>query len=324
MKVEFRISKQDILSKITPEEIFSAFIENPKPSRVYNVPWRIDQKKSLTFFYSPSNELMFYDQAYKEGGDCITFYSKIFNVDRKQALLDIYNNFKLKDISIINQKTISKRENQEKIENKLSWKYSEKNSKKYNDAINYFKSFGISEKTLEFFNVKPIDLYCINDTIIRPEVFSVVYEYEQNKYKIYTPLSSDKTYKFVDGIKGEYYQGYNKLPENGNLVFITSSYKDVMILYELGFNSIAPKSEVVKIDEKIIDDLKNRFDNVVLFYDNDKAGLMSSEKLKNQYGINYITTTEEKDPSDYARKYSKENLYKYIICKLNELNIKYE
>lgn len=324
MKVDFRISKKDILSKITPEEIFSTFIDNPRPSRVYKVPWRIDEKESLTFFYSPNNELMFYDQAYKEGGDCVTFYSKIFNVNRKQALIEIYNKFKLRDIKKIDYSKIVKEYKPKSIESKLSWKYSSADSKKYEDAINYFKSFGISKETLDFFGVKPIDFYCIDDIMIRPENFSVVYEYEDNKCKIYTPLSSNKKYKFLDGIKGEYYQGYNKLPKNGNIVFITSSYKDVMVLYELGFPAIAPKSEVVKIDDQIINELKTRFENVILFYDNDDAGLKAAEKLKNKYNINYIVTVKEKDPSDYARKYSKENLYKYIICKLNELNIKYE
>lgn len=321
MKVDFKISKKDILDKIRPEEIFSAFIDNPRPSKVYKVPWRTDEKESLTFFYSPSNELMFYDQAYKEGGDCITFYSKIFNVDRKQALIEIYNKFKLRDIKKIDYSKIIKEYKPKSIESKLSWKYSSADSKKYEDAINYFKSFGISKETLDFFGVKPIDFYCIDDVMIRPENFSVVYEYEDNKCKIYTPLSSNKKYKFLDGIKGEYYQGYNKLPENGNIVFITSSYKDVMILYELGFPAIAPKSEVVKIDDQIINELKTRFENIILFYDNDDAGLKAAEKLKNKYNINYIVTTKEKDPSDFSRKYSKEKLYEYIISKLSSYNI---
>lgn len=320
MKVDFKISKKDILDKIRPEEIFSAFINNPRPSRVYKVPWRTDEKESLTFFYSPSNELMFYDQAYKEGGDCITFYSKIFNVNRKQALIEIYNKFKLRDIKKIDYSKIVEEYKPKSIESKLSWKYSSTDSKKYEDAINYFKSFGISKETLDFFGVKPIDFYCIDDVMIRPENFSVVYEYEDNKCKIYTPLSSNKKYKFLDGIKGEYYQGYNKLPENGNIVFITSSYKDVMVLYELGFPAIAPKSEVVKINDQIINELKTRFENVILFYDNDDAGLKAAEKLKNKYNINYIVTVKEKDPSDFSRKYSKEKLYEYIISKLNNYN----
>jgi hypothetical protein len=320
MKVDFKISKKDILDKIRPEEIFSAFINNPRPSRVYKVPWRTDEKESLTFFYSPSNELMFYDQAYKEGGDCITFYSKIFNVNRKQALIEIYNKFKLRDIKKIDYSKIVEEYKPKSIESKLSWKYSSTDSKKYEDAINYFKSFGISKETLDFFGVKPIDFYCIDDVMIRPENFSVVYEYEDNKCKIYTPLSSNKKYKFLDGIKGEYYQGYNKLPENGNIVFITSSYKDVMVLYELGFPAIAPKSEVVKINDQIINELKTRFENVILFYDNDDAGLKAAEKLKNKYNINYIVTVKEKDPSDFSRKYSKEKLYEYIISKLSNYN----
>lgn len=321
MKVDFKISKKDILDKIRPEEIFSAFIDNPRPSKVYKVPWRTDEKESLTFFYSPSNELMFYDQAYKEGGDCITFYSKIFNVDRKQALIEIYNNFKLRDINKIDYSKTVKEYKPKSIESKLSWKYSSTDSKKYEDAINYFKSFGISKETLDFFGVKPIDFYCIDDVMIRPENFSVVYEYEDNKCKIYTPLSSNKKYKFLDGIKGEYYQGYNKLPENGNIVFITSSYKDVMVLYELKFPAIAPKSEVIKIDDQIINELKTRFENVILFYDNDDAGLKAAEKLKNKYNINYIVTDKEKDPSDFSRKYSKEKLYEYIISELSNYNI---
>lgn len=312
MKIDFKISKKDILNKIRPEEIFSTFVRNPAPSKVYKVPWRTDNKESLTFFYADNNEMMYFDQAYKECGDCISFYSKIYNISRKQAMIEIYNNYRLRDIKDIDYKSIKKEDKPKGIEGKLSWKYSEPDSKKYLDAIEYFESFGISKKTLDYFNVKPIDFYCIDDIMIKPDNFSVVYEYEGNRCKIYTPLSPNKKYKFLDGIKGEYYQGYNKLPQTGDLVFITSSYKDVMVLYELGYYAIAPKSEVVKINEDIINDLKSRFENVILFYDNDDAGLHAAEKLKKKYNINYITTNSEKDPSDFSRKYSIKKLGDYI------------
>lgn len=74
-------------------------------------------------------------------------------------------------------------------------------------------------------------------------------------------------------------QGAHKLPKSGEYVVITKSMKDVMTLYELGIPAIAPISENCYLTEAQHNKLISRFKKVILFYDNDMAGISNSNKI---------------------------------------------
>jgi DNA primase len=55
------------------------------------------------------------------------------------------------------------------------------------------------------------------------------------------------------------------------LIFITGGEKDVMTLAAMGFNAISLNSETASLDKNIADEL-NRFDKIIILYDNDQTG----------------------------------------------------
>lgn len=73
------------------------------------------------------------------------------------------------------------------------------------------------------------------------------------------------------------------LPKSGDAIVITKSLKDIMVLYELGIPAIAPISENCYLTEAQHNKLVKRFDKVVLFYDNDRAGITNLNKFRKQY-----------------------------------------
>ena len=86
----------------------------------------------------------------------------------------------------------------------------------------------------------------------------------------------------------------------------------------LDIDSIAFGSESVTISKVSADYLYTRFDNIILFYDNDEAGLINMERIAKLTGIPYISLPvelEAKDPSDLYRDYGKE-VFKEEINKL--------
>lgn len=90
--------------------------------------------------------------------------------------------------------------------------------------------------------------------------------------------------------------------------------KDVMVLRELGYNAIAFNSEGIptrgengQFVAEVIEHLKTRFEQVVLFLDNDEPGKKHSSKVGNHYRLKsiLIPDNEPKDISDYLSKYGR-------------------
>ena len=99
--------------------------------------------------------------------------------------------------------------------------------------------------------------------------------------------------------------------------------KDVLLLSELGYPAVAPHGERVKIIDEI-ENLKKRFKNIILLFDNDEPGIEGAKILSDKYDIPmvYINPTEKaKDLSDYYRinSYSKTaQLVENLLCQKSE------
>ena len=181
--------------------------------------------------------------------------------------------------------------------------------KDYSDKdLLYWKQFGIDLEILEYFDVHSISHYFINGLSfeIKKNELGFAYYEQPYKYKIYLP-SRNKGEKFWSNTGG-IVQGYNKLPDRGEVCLITSSKKDIMTLYKLGVTSVAPSSENSRISLDIIQDLKDRFNNLIIYYNNDEPGIKASIDHSKLYECDYICNpiNEPKDPSDYYKKYGLE------------------
>ena len=78
-----------------------------------------------------------------------------------------------------------------------------------------------------------------------------------------------------------------------------------MVLYELGFNAIAPQSETPNFDEALLKDLKKRFKRIIVWYDNDDPGVRNSTLLTEKIDAEYFNIPKNmpKDPSDFLLDY---------------------
>lgn len=87
-----------------------------------------------------------------------------------------------------------------------------------------------------------------------------------------------------------------------------------MVLRQHGFPAICFNGEAYgstkgsdsgRVVGSIIDILRKRFKRVLLFLDNDEAGIVASSKLGRNYNVQFITlkTPKCKDISDYQKRY---------------------
>jgi len=131
-----------------------------------------------------------------------------------------------------------------------------------------------------------------------------------NKFKIYRPLSPNKKNKWRTNTRLNDIQGWYQLPYQGNLLIITKSLKDVMVLRKLGYYAIAPGSESASLPQDMVNQLKNRYENIVILFDYDDGGMNGASKLNRKHGFKKIFIPYEykeiynaKDVSDFYKEF---------------------
>ena len=188
-------------------------------------------------------------------------------------------------------------------------------------------------KASKKYEITPISHFWLNTSRINNKMFVVndlgfSYDYFYHKgillRKIYLP--SKRGSKFFTNCNTLITQGYNQLPLKGDLLFITSSLKDVIILNTIGFEAVAPSNENIFIPKYVFENLKKRFKKIILFYDNDfiknqNWGKLFAQKHSKKYNIPYILLPDntEKDPSDFSKHYGKAELLSIIKIRLNDI-----
>lgn len=186
------------------------------------------------------------------------------------------------------------------------------------DKLFWKDRYNISSKELNKYKIFPLSGFWLNDyyNICNDICYGYYFGKLEDKemWKIYQPFK-DKKFKWLNNVHKSVLQGDNQLKQIGVDLYITSSLKDVIVLDKLGYNAIAPSSETAIIDENKIIDYKNRFNNLILFYDNDEPGIIASNKHKKLYNCNEFMIPIEynvKDPSDFVEVYGYDKLKEII------------
>jgi 5S rRNA maturation endonuclease (ribonuclease M5) len=68
-----------------------------------------------------------------------------------------------------------------------------------------------------------------------------------------------------------------------------------------GIESISPDSENSVIPENFMRPLLDKYQKIIVLFDNDEPGLKSADKYKKKYGFNYVNLDMSKDLSDSVR-----------------------
>ncbi len=298
------LSLEGILDKTTEYDIYRYYIGNSfKIGKIMSSPFRKDKNPSFGIFKSSkTSSLLYKDLATGSNGNCIKFIQELFNISYREAIIKIISDI-INTTLTISTKGIDIKEDYESTKTIISIK--KKNFTKIDD--DYWNQFCLFRDDLRHFNVFPIQIYWLNE-IVQPWAYKYEnpgYAYQvYNKYKLYFPLALKK-YKWISNCSSYDIQGLEQLDDYGDLLIITKALKDVMVLYKLGYKAIAPNGENHSIPKDIINNLINRFDRIVIFYDNDEAGINGANKIASKYNLKTISIPSEypKDISDYIKQY---------------------
>ena len=311
------ISIDDVRRITTDYEVVNKYLGiRVVPSNINSI-LREDKNPSLCIFpYKDS--LFFKDFGTNQSGNIYQLLSLYWNIPLNQVYRKIYNDFtsaNYKSCCCKNKisKTIIKKKSNINIKVKIrDWKPWD---------IEYWSSYGISKEWLNYCDIFPISyIFLIHQNgeqiVISADKYAYVYiERKDNKVslKIYQPYSTN--FKWMSKHDASVWDLWTKIPEKGDKLIITSSRKDALCLWaNTGIPSLSLQGEGYIPKEKVINQLKERYNKIYVFYDNDfknkvnngrNYGRILAEKFNLQQ-IEIPTEYKSKDPSDLYKNWGKE------------------
>jgi hypothetical protein len=315
------LTREFILSKITEEDIFTKYLCPVDMKHKVCSPLRTDRTPTCDFMYGRNGSLLFVDRSGHFFGDCFEVVKYRFNCGFFQALQQIAKDFNLfendttnniRKPNSLNNEGTHKRQKEKSVIQVKRQLWTQKD-------VEYWKSFDLNSKILKKYEVASCQIVWLNSEILytyNEKDPAYVYHYGNGEYKIYFPFRE----KFRFLMNTVAVQGLTQLPEKGTHLIITKSLKDVMCLKMAGYDAVAPQSEGYFLEPEILNDLKTRFTNILIYFDNDRPGLINAEKFSKEYNLKYITNSLNlpKDFSDFVKYYGLEKGKELITTLVNE------
>ena len=304
---EPKVTREFLLSNNNEETYMSYYLGIPVCTGLF-----------CSFFRGKSGRLYFKDFA---TGECLAFENvvmKLYNCSYYEALKIIAKDFGLIKGTNPETKPIIKQERF--INNKQTFIQIEQ--KDFSEKeLKWWLQYGITKSILNKYRVFSCKTVFLNGSVFSqstPKCPSYGYYFGKKEHveqwKIYYPKRTD--YRFIGNISTKTIQGYRQLPKSGKLLVITKSLKDCACLYSMGISAVAPQSETQFISDTILEDLKQRFEKIVLLFDSDLTGVHYTNVLRRKYDflIPCIIPRryEAKDISDFYKKYARKETIEFI------------
>lgn len=323
---EQKITKELLLNKNSEETYMEHYLGIPVKKGLFKSPLRKDSKPTASFFRNKKGDLIFHDFRGDFYGNFISVVMELFQCSYYKALKIIANDF-----GINNYKNYEKHES--KIEySGIIFKETQSTSiiqvekKEFSQKeLDWWDSFGISKTTLSKYKVVSCSSIFLNGQYFTSSSDkSPIFGYYGGKkdgielWRIYMPTK--KTFRFLSNWSSSIIQGSKQLIESGDYCILSKSLKDVMLLHEFNFISCAPNAESITISKSQFDKLNQKFNNIIIFFDNDLAGVQGAHRYKKQFNCKciFIKRKYAKDISDLYKKLSSTQFW-IAIDELNKI-----
>jgi|SRR6187402_211231 len=335
------LTPEEILCRVSEEDIFSIIIKEEiieDKGAFYKAPYRNDEIADC-YFTRYDGHLRFIDFAdYQRAKTCFGLLQRAYNISYREAMELINNHFKLGLGDNLEKTKEVVIENDCVEEEKIVKSFKERvitylpRQFDYKDK-QFWDKYGITKQNLIDDKVVPVEIY--RSTNRKGETFTIrcfdicyaYTDFENNKVKIYRPHAITKEAKWFTNCSQNDVGSLQHLPQEGELLIISKSYKDCRVLRNMGLNSCWFQNEGMIPGTAIIEDLSKRFKKILVWFDNDSAGMTNSriviqyinsihpDKAKNIMLPPRLLTEQIKDPSDFYASKGKEELIKFLTVK---------
>lgn len=324
-----KITKELLLSKNSQETYFEHYLGIPVKNGLFCSPSlvRVGDKNPTCAFYKNKNGVLKYKDFAGPTFDFVGCVMHIFNCTYYSALKIIANDFGFIEAPTL-EKNIRKIDYTGYVLKETEKARIQVEVKDFTEKeLKWWESFGISKPTLDKYKVFSIKSIFLNGNYFNSSTeSSPIYGYYggtdsfgNELWRLYMPTK--RKYRFLSNWPSTKLQGASQLPKQGSHCILIKSMKDVMLLNEFGFTSCATTSENVLITEAQYWKISDRFNsNVLVFFDNDLAGVKGAHKYKKKYKVRciFIKRKYSKDISDLYKKVSS-NVFWGITDELNSI-----
>ena len=325
-----KITKELILSRFSEEQLMEYYLHLPVKKGLFRSPLRRDKQPTCSFYRNKSGTLIFKDFATGQHLNVFDVVQSIFKCNYFESLRIIANDFGIVRDSALRKNPGKINLNPIKIKDKEISKIQIEVQEFTDSELKWWGKYGISKDILKRFAVYSCKHVFLNDQLFaKSQQHCPIFGYYGKKYqglelwRCYFPKRT--SFRFITNWPSKKIQGYDQLPKKGKLLVITKSMKDSMCLYSCGITACAPNSENLFISDKVLEDLKSRFKNIVVLYDNDRPGLYNMAKIRRAHPeLIYISIPKEfgsKDISDFYKDHGRSetlSLIKKFILWLKE------
>lgn len=332
------LNKQEVLKRAGQDEIFEiALGYKPKEYQYVTSPFREDDTHPGAYFEFYQGKLHFIDWAdpMRSHYDCFNAIEKVCKTKNFHQTLTLINKrlklglgtsyHSLKGESHKAPDSV-KKERPPKTPRDIEFKTRMFNSVK--DG-NFWGKYNISRENLLEDNVFPIIWFKVyskklnKKVVIRPS--TPAYAINVNgRIKIYTP-DAKGIGKWVTNCTENDIGSADALPDFGDKLVITKSYKDCRVLRNLGICSVWIQNEGMIPSADVLLPLISRFNEVFVLFDNDSTGLLAGDKIvsfingyfkdksRKVYLPIELLRDNIKDPSDLVDKKDEEDLVEFLM-----------
>lgn len=310
-----------LLGKTSEFDIMRFYLNIDVLPALINSPLRQDRNASVSIF-SPDGVKVFYkDFGTGEHGSIFDLLGRMWNRTFSETITKIWD-----DIDKVKHNRINLNRTRRCVIHKSNSILEVRTRQWFDYDMEYWNSYGISREWLEFGDVYPISHILITrdniTKVIPAEKLAYVYvERKDGKVslKVYQPKS--QRLKWLSKHDSSVWDLWSRLPDRGDTLFITSSRKDALCLWEnTGIPSVSLQGEGYVPKEKVINQLKQRFGRVIIFFDNDydkdeNHGHIYASRLSGMFDLDMVEIPSEyksKDPSDLFKNHGAETFRRVI------------
>lgn len=283
----------NITEKLTGESIKIKSIFNPSDK----IP------SMIIYFDGKTSQYKFKDFSSGYQGDAIRLVELLYNLTRdsaKDKIMFDYENYISKTDFTTSTPVLSA----------TRFKLSDYQIRHWNiNDKNYWTQYNINSKMLESYNIYPIEYYELTkdkgdytmDRIrIQKEYIYGYFKEDGSLYKIYQPKVPAKKFLKIS----DYTQGLEQLQYDKKYLILVASLKDLLCFNLLGINNIeaiAPDAESTVLPKEFVDEIKIKYNKVLVLFDNDPTGKKYMDRYHDEFGFTPIYFENEKDIADSVK-----------------------
>lgn len=317
------LTKEAILSRVSPLDIFEAFSEQKITlERPISSPLRRDNDPSFVVFKN-KGYYSFYDFGTSQRGDVFEFVSLVINNNSyRDVLIAIDSKLKLgikegKPVEV----NIKRVEYEDDVQEE---KIIQIQAKRFSSLdLEYWKQYEITHEDLKSSPsvvVYSIEKYWLNKELRFINYGELCFAYhftDIDKFKIYRPYS--ETNKWVSNVPLSHMYGLENVKKDCEEVIVAKSVKDYLTLKKIHPCVCGTQNEsITALSDENIQLLKNNAKKVYIAFDSDEAGKKASLAVTEKHNLHYLNTPNfllkhgVKDWSDWV-KYQELDAVKYFL-----------